>query len=50
MSTGQPEKVSIRFRGSKVSKLKELDLFPKVEDTYKETSKVGGTCKNYNLN
>ncbi|XP_065161630.1 endoplasmic reticulum-Golgi intermediate compartment protein 2-like [Atheta coriaria] len=43
MSTGQPEKVSIRFRGSKVSKLKELDLFPKVEDTYKETSKVGGT-------
>lgn len=33
----------IRFRGSKLSQVKELDLFPKVEETYKETSTIGGT-------
>lgn len=33
----------LRHRGSKLDKVKELDLFPKVEDGYKETSTVGGT-------
>lgn len=38
------EKVSmLRYRGSKLDKVKELDFFPKVEDGYKETSSVGGT-------
>lgn len=42
----EKEKISIpRYRGSKLNKVKELDLFPKVEDDYKETSSVGGTCK-----
>lgn len=41
----EQEKVSIiRYRGSKLSKVKELDLFPKIEETYKETSPIGGTC------
>lgn len=35
----------LRHRGSKLDKVKELDLFPKVEDGYKETSTVGGTGK-----
>ncbi|KAF2892556.1 hypothetical protein ILUMI_13616 [Ignelater luminosus] len=40
----EQEKVSIvRYRGSKLSKVKELDLFPKIEETYKETSSIGGT-------
>lgn len=40
------EKVSmLRYRGSKLDKVKELDFFPKVEDGYKETSSVGGTGK-----
>lgn len=33
----------LRHRGSKLSKVKELDIFPKVEEGYKETSSVGGT-------
>lgn len=38
------EKVSmLRYRGSKLDKVKELDFFPKVEDEFKETSSVGGT-------
>lgn len=38
------DKVSmLRYRGSKLDKVKELDFFPKVEDGYKETSSVGGT-------
>lgn len=40
----EQEKVTmLRYRGSKLNKVKELDLFPKVEDGYKETSSVGGT-------
>lgn len=35
----------LRYRGSKLSKVKELDLFPKVEEGYKESSPVGGTSK-----
>lgn len=42
------EKVSmLRYRGSKLNKVKELDFFPKVEDDFKETSSVGGTCTRY---
>lgn len=38
------EKVSIpRYRGSKLSKVKKMDIFPKVEDPYKMQSSVGGT-------
>lgn len=38
------EKVSmLRYRGSKLDKVKELDFFPKVQDDFKETSSVGGT-------
>ncbi|XP_030752770.1 endoplasmic reticulum-Golgi intermediate compartment protein 2 [Sitophilus oryzae] len=38
------EKVSIpRYRGSKLNKVKKLDIFLKVEDPYKLTSSVGGT-------
>ncbi|XP_018319222.1 endoplasmic reticulum-Golgi intermediate compartment protein 2 [Agrilus planipennis] len=32
----------IRQRPSKFSKIKELDFFPKLDETYKETSPVGG--------
>lgn len=40
----EDEKVSIlRYRGSKLDKVKELDIFPKLEDDIKETSSVGGT-------
>ncbi|KAJ8940662.1 hypothetical protein NQ314_010638 [Rhamnusium bicolor] len=40
----ETEKVTIlRYRGSKLSKVKKLDIFPKVEETFKETSSVGGT-------
>lgn len=42
----ETEKVTmLRYRGSKLSKVKKLDIFPKVEETFKETSSVGGTCK-----
>ncbi|XP_017775168.1 PREDICTED: endoplasmic reticulum-Golgi intermediate compartment protein 2 [Nicrophorus vespilloides] len=37
------EKIVIRYRGSKLTKVKELDLFPKIEDTYREPSSIGGT-------
>ncbi|CAH0545850.1 unnamed protein product [Brassicogethes aeneus] len=33
----------LRYRGSKLAKVKKLDMFPKIEETYKETSRVGGT-------
>jgi hypothetical protein len=40
------EKVTmLRYRGSKLSKVKKIDIFPKIEETFKETSSVGGTCK-----
>ncbi|XP_076264874.1 endoplasmic reticulum-Golgi intermediate compartment protein 2 [Rhynchophorus ferrugineus] len=40
----ETEKISIpRYRGSKLNKLKKIDIFPKVEDPYKVTSSVGGT-------
>ncbi|XP_056631411.1 endoplasmic reticulum-Golgi intermediate compartment protein 2 [Diorhabda sublineata] len=40
----EAEKVTmLRYRGSKLSKVKKLDMFPKVEETFKETSSVGGT-------
>lgn len=35
----------LRYRGSKVAKVKELDIFPKVKETYKEPTAVGGSCK-----
>lgn len=42
----ESEKVTmLRYRGSKLSKVKKLDMFPKVEEPFKETSPVGGTCK-----
>ncbi|CAH1366343.1 hypothetical protein MTP99_007694 [Tenebrio molitor] len=38
------EKVTmLRYRGSKLSKVKKIDIFPKIEETFKETSSVGGT-------
>nr|CAI5817768.1 unnamed protein product [Callosobruchus analis] len=38
------EKVTmLRYRGSKFSSVKKLDIFPKVEEPFKETSPVGGT-------
>ncbi|XP_066148144.1 endoplasmic reticulum-Golgi intermediate compartment protein 2 [Euwallacea fornicatus] len=38
------EKVSIpRYRGSRLNKVKKMDIFPKIEDPYKMTSSVGGT-------
>ncbi|KAL1516269.1 hypothetical protein ABEB36_000188 [Hypothenemus hampei] len=38
------EKVSLpRYRGSKLNKVKKIDMFPKLEDPYKMTSSVGGT-------
>ncbi|CAG9763329.1 unnamed protein product [Ceutorhynchus assimilis] len=40
----ETEKVSIpRYRGSRLNKVKKMDIFPKVEDPYKMTSSVGGT-------
>ncbi|XP_023021334.2 endoplasmic reticulum-Golgi intermediate compartment protein 2 [Leptinotarsa decemlineata] len=40
----EPEKVTmLRYRGSRLSKVKKLDIFPKVEEPFKETSSVGGT-------
>ncbi|CAG9855773.1 unnamed protein product [Phyllotreta striolata] len=40
----ESEKVTmLRYRGSRLSKVKKLDMFPKVEETFKETSSVGGT-------
>jgi len=40
----ESEKVSIpRFRGSRLNRVKKMDIFPKVEDPYKMTSSVGGT-------
>ncbi|XP_060520120.1 endoplasmic reticulum-Golgi intermediate compartment protein 2 [Cylas formicarius] len=40
----ETDKVSIpRYRGSRLNKVKKLDIFPKIEETYKETSSVGGT-------
>lgn len=40
------EKVSfLRYRGSKINKIKELDAFPKIPEPYVKTSPVGGTCK-----
>ncbi|CAH1113292.1 unnamed protein product [Psylliodes chrysocephalus] len=40
----ESEKVTmLRYRGSKLSKVKKLDMFPKVEEPFKETSPVGGT-------
>lgn len=42
------EKVSIpRYRGSRLNKVKKMDIFPKIEDPYKMTSSVGGTCEYY---
>lgn len=37
----------IRFRGKRkaLDAVKELDAFPKVPETYTQTSPVGGTCK-----
>lgn len=43
MKMGQEKVSMLRYRGSKLDKVKELDFFPKVEDGYKETSSVGGT-------
>lgn len=37
--------LTIRHRGSKLSKVKKLDMFPKIEEPFKETSSIGGTCK-----
>ncbi|EEZ99853.1 endoplasmic reticulum-Golgi intermediate compartment protein 2 [Tribolium castaneum] len=38
------EKVTmLRYRGSKLSKIKKIDIFPKIEETFKEKSSVGGT-------
>lgn len=48
MDTVIKEKENIRFlryRGSKLGKVKQLDIFPKVEETFKQKSSVGGTCK-----
>ncbi|XP_066256579.1 endoplasmic reticulum-Golgi intermediate compartment protein 2 [Euwallacea similis] len=40
----ETEKVSIpRYRGSRLNKVKKMDIFPKIEDPYKMTSSVGGT-------
>ncbi|ENN79004.1 hypothetical protein HUJ04_003524 [Dendroctonus ponderosae] len=40
----EKEVVSIpRFRGSRLNRVKKMDIFPKVEDPYKMTSSVGGT-------
>lgn len=35
----------LKYRGSKLNKVKELDFFPKVEETFKQKSSVGGTRK-----
>lgn len=35
----------LRYRGSRLDKVKELDAFPKVPENYVQTSPVGGTCK-----
>lgn len=35
----------LRYRGSKLNKVKKLDMFPKIEEPFKETSSVGGTCE-----
>ncbi|RZC35060.1 COPIIcoated ERV and/or ERGIC N domain containing protein [Asbolus verrucosus] len=40
----ESEKVTmLRYRGSKLSRMKKIDIFPKIEETFKETSSVGGT-------
>lgn len=39
----QQKLTMLRHRGSKLTKVKLLDLFPKVEESYKKTSSVGGT-------
>ncbi|XP_050311600.1 endoplasmic reticulum-Golgi intermediate compartment protein 2 [Anthonomus grandis grandis] len=40
----ESEKVSIpRYRGSKLNKVKKMDIFPKIEDPYKIQSSVGGS-------
>lgn len=42
----ESEKVSfLRYRGSKLNKVKELDAFPKIPEPYVKTSPVGGTRK-----
>lgn len=43
------EKVTmLRYRGSRLSsKVKKLDMFPKIEETFKEPTKIGGTCMYY---
>lgn len=35
----------LRYRGSKLDKVKELDAFPKIPEKFVQTSPVGGTCK-----
>ncbi|CAH1119719.1 unnamed protein product [Phaedon cochleariae] len=40
----EPEKVTmLRYRGSKLSKVKKFDIFHKVEEPFIESSSVGGT-------
>ncbi|KRT84312.1 hypothetical protein AMK59_1746 [Oryctes borbonicus] len=40
----EKENISLlRYRGSKLNKVKELDIFPKLEETFKQKSSVGGT-------
>lgn len=35
----------LRRRNVNLKTVKELDAFPKIPDTYKNKSAVGGTCK-----
>lgn len=35
----------LRYRGSKLDKVRELDAFPKIPESYVKTSPVGGTRK-----
>ncbi|KAF5298170.1 hypothetical protein FQA39_LY02594 [Lamprigera yunnana] len=40
----EKEKITIvRYRGSKIQKVKELDLFPKIDEKCKQQSTIGGT-------
>lgn len=44
----EKERITVpRFRGSKVDKIKKIDMFTKLREPYKETSSVGGTCGYY---
>lgn len=46
MEKAEGSKVSfLRYRGSRLDKVKELDAFPKIADSYVKTSPVGGTRK-----